>query len=214
MQSFIVKKMEKLSFTSLVRLISLCVLFATNTQAQFVKIDNGVVISSFNNEKDLPFFQDRVINYSFLIGMDYMEKNWFYLSSQVGYMRLGGEETNPLLQGEFSHITEHKSFVHFNTTFRGYIRSSGFKITAGLGPYINVLAANDDFDSSLYEGYDYQAIHTGAISEFGLTHDTDKLRVGLIGRYMLGLSSTASTEFISLYTDAFSLMVTVGYNVL
>ncbi len=205
--------MKKLSYIFSVWVMLLGVLFNTSTHAQYIKLDNGFTVSSFNNNDDLPFLEDRVVNYSFLIGIDYMEKNWFYLSSQVGYMRLSGEETNPLLQGEFSNFTENKNFIHFNTTFRGYIRSSGFKIIAGLGPYINVLADSDDFDSSLYEGYDYQDIHTGAISEFGLTHDLDKLRFGLIGRYILGLSSTASNEFISLYTDAFSLMVTVGYDI-
>ena len=63
--------------------------FAKSVNAQFnkssyLKIDNGVMLSSFRNNLNLPILTNNTVNYSTSLGIDYLQKKWFYLSSQIG----------------------------------------------------------------------------------------------------------------------------------
>lgn len=183
-----------------------------NAHAQYIKLDNGILFSSLQNNKDLPLLTKNIQQYSILLGTDYFEKKWFYLSSQVGYTKFGGKENYPGLQPESSKVSEMKSYAHLNTTFRAFLENSGLKGFVGIGPYANVLAADRDFSSDLLGPfYKFKRINAGGKGEIGLTYDVSKLRIGLVGSYMLGLSPAASTEFISLYNHAYSVSLTVGY---
>ena len=59
-----------------------------DAEAQDFKLDNGVVFSSYHNRKDLSILSsEKLVTYSALLGVDYLDKERFYLSSQLGYLR-------------------------------------------------------------------------------------------------------------------------------
>lgn len=181
-------------------------------QAQYIKIDNGVVISSFYNKEDLPLLsEENIVHYSVAIGADYLEKDWFSMSSQVGYMRIGGEETNYFPNEENNHVSEIGDYIHLNSTFQAKIQKFNSRIFAGIGPSVNFLIGNKDFESSLYEEYSFENIHVGGRAELGYTHDLDKFRFGIVGAYLFNISPTAKSEFIEFYNRTFSVMLTAGY---
>lgn len=187
---------------------------AVTVHAQYIKLDNGVVLSSLSNKKDLALLNSSVSNYSFLFGTDYLEKNWFYLSSQIGYSKLGGRETNPSLPAEFRSISESRSYLHLNTTFRAYVKYDDLRIFVGIGPYVNFLTGAKNFDSEVYKPYyELQSLHTGGKADIGLTQDANKFRIGVVGTYMYGLTPLAKSDYLSLNNNAFSVMITVGYRI-
>lgn len=201
-------KMKQLLLITLLLLVQ-------NAHAQYLKLDNGVIYSSFNNKEDVPILSEKkLISYSFLLGADYLEKDWFSLSSQVGYTKIGGKEMNAYLQEEYKTASERGSYIHINTTFRAHIKSHQSKIFAGIGPYVNVLTSAKNFESPLYNPYySFKRTHIGSKAELGLTHDINKFRVGLIGTYMLNLSPSAVSEGTPLYINACSAMITTGYRI-
>ena len=71
---------------------ALFLLFSPVAQAQFIKIDNGVLFSSFRNELKLDILTQRNTNYATALGIDYLQKKHFYVSSQIGYLQVGGHE--------------------------------------------------------------------------------------------------------------------------
>lgn len=199
------------------RLCSLILTFfiitVTNSYSQYIKLDNGISMSSFHNTQNLSILNRYNFNYNLSIGADYLESNWYSVSSQIGYIQVGGQETNNLLDVNMREIKESKGFFNANTTFRGYIKSGNTKYFIGAGPYINILAANDSFKSNLYNGYRYKTTHLGILGEIGITQDINNFRIGIIGSYMKNLSSTASTSFINLGNNVFNARISIGYKV-
>lgn len=186
--------------------------FACAAQAQYLKIDNGVLLSSFSNKEKIPSLSSKAASYTLQLGVDYSEHNWFSMSSQISYMRIGGHETNALLtQPELQNITERKDYVQLNTTFRPYLKAASSKIFIGIGPTLSVLAGSRNFESTLYEGYRYNRLRFGGKAELGIIEDIKKFRFGLVGAYLLDFSPAAKSEFLSLYNNAFSVVITTGY---
>lgn len=179
--------------------------------AQHIKIDNGILFSSYDNSKNLPILYDKVRTYSVNLGADYFEKKWFYLSSQVGYTKLGGKEENPFLADELKHVKESKNYLHMNTTFRAFKEISGLKIFVGLGPYLNILTGSKKFQSSIYHDFYDLKTYAGGKGEVGITHDINKFRIGLIGTYMLNLTPVASSVALDLRNNNFGAVVSIGY---
>lgn len=189
----------------------LCIMTGT-ARGQYLKVDNGILFSSFSNNKNLPLLNSTITTYAVQAGADYWEHSKFYLSSQIGYISIGGRETNPYLsQPEYQKVTERKGYVHLNTTFRPYLKAGISTLFAGLGPTINLPLGSRKIESSLYEGYRYTRVRVGGKAELGITEDIKKFRLGLLGAYLFDLSPAAKTEFIGLYNKAFSLVATVGY---
>ena len=111
-----------------ITLILVALVVVTGTaHAQYLKLDNGLVLSSFNNQRDLPYlYSDWTNSYSVSLGAHYLMNNWFYLSSQVGYMAIGGREVSTLSDAETQSeraldVAEKGKYVHLNTTGRLYL---------------------------------------------------------------------------------------------
>lgn len=208
--------MSKLHLPLFSRTIVIVLLTMTqDIHAQYIKLDNKLVFSSFYNNKKLPLLSSEKVNsYSFLLGVDYLQKDWFYLSSQIGYMKIGGKETNLLLQGNDVNILESSNYIHLNTTFRAYVKSAGSKIFLGIGPYINILAGSKEFDSSLYRSdYNFKSLYAGGKAEIGFTQDINRFRIGLVGDYLYNMSASAASPYLILNNNTFSGAVSVGYRV-
>ncbi|MBD2753778.1 hypothetical protein [Spirosoma validum] len=183
-----------------------------NLYAQYLKIDNGIAVSGFVNSQNLSLLKSRVSNYSVLVGSDYLEHKWYYLSSQIGYNSIGGKDQDVFIQNDKVIVTERRGYLHLNTTFRAYKRISGLSLLAGVGPYANVLLGSNRFDNELYSPYyDIKSFHVGGKGEIGVTQDINKFRIGLVGSYLMSLTPVAKTPYLSLNNNAFAISLTVGY---
>jgi hypothetical protein len=181
--------------------------------AQTIKLDNGILLSSFRNSKNLPILHENIASYSVSAGVDFLEKKWFYLSSQIGYVRIGGKEENPFLSPDFSQVSESKSYIHLNTTFRGYKNISNLKIFVGAGPFTNIVTGSKRFETSLYHEFYELKTYAGAKGELGITEDFNKVRVGLVGGYLLSLTDVGTSSSLKLGNNNWSVSLSVGYKI-
>jgi hypothetical protein len=95
----------------------------------YLKFDNGLTVSSFRSNPNLQILEDVNINYSALLGIDFQQTKWFYFSSQIGYMKIGGNETNNGLIGIPNYkISENSDYLHLNTTFRVATQRTGLNV--------------------------------------------------------------------------------------
>lgn len=195
---------------------ALFLLFSPVAQAQFIKIDNGILFSSFRNELKLDILTQRNTNYATALGIDYLQKKHFYLSSQIGYLQVGGHEQDDTLIGTgFDQACEQTSFIHINTQFRYLITTEkpfSPSVFISLGPFANILSGKKEF-KSYYQGYNFQNLYGGLKTELGITKDLHSVRLGLVGSYMYNLSPTAKSSALELTSQSYSIMFTLGYRI-
>jgi len=190
-------------------LILLSSLFIGTAYSQVVKIDNGVTINSLAGDK-FDLFSNKVTSYSGLVGFEYCEKNWFYLSSEIGYLKLGGKE-NGTINGVPTSDEQTWNFGQINTTFRARATSRKTEFYAGAGPYANILLGSDGFDKPLYNGYSAERVNWGVKTEIGITQNIQRLRVGVNATYPLALSATVKSEYTNMNARSPAFYLSLGY---
>ena len=86
--------------------------------------------------------------YSFMLGCDYLEKDWFMLSSEIGYIQRGGRSLFRYTEGydpdqgqyEYNYRRIAKlDFCQINTTLRFKHDFKHFTLFMGVGPTIDIL---------------------------------------------------------------------------
>jgi hypothetical protein len=64
--------------------------FSTQVQAQTIRLENGAAFTSLKGNEDFSIGVMRP--YQIALGVSYLDRGWFNLSSQAGYIRKGGKE--------------------------------------------------------------------------------------------------------------------------
>jgi hypothetical protein len=183
------------------------------TKSAYIKLDNGFSSSSFQSKPDLDILENTNTNYSALLGIDFAQKKWFYFSSQIGYVRIGGNETNNGLIGTPNYkLSENSDYIHLNTTFRVATKRPGLNVYAGVGPYVSILVSSKNFKGDFFkDGYQFKQVYTGGKTEIGFTQDLQKIRFGLNGSYMFNVSPTATTGALNINSHTFLATLSLGY---
>jgi hypothetical protein len=190
-------------------LILLCSMLMGTAYSQVIKIDNGITINSLVG-KDFDLFFNKVTSYSALAGIEYFEKKWFYLSSQAGYLKLGGKE-NGTIDGVPTRDEQTWNYGQVNTIFRARAVSRQTEFYAGIGPYANILLGSGKFDKELYDGYSAERFNWGLKGEAGITQNINRVRVGINCTYILAVSPTVKSEFTDMYARAPAFYLSLGY---
>lgn len=105
-----------------------------------VALENGVGVTSLRAGDGST---DNVYPYHMSLGYQYLDKGWFDLSSNIGYLRKGGQikVIYNTVYGEFSDHVIFKSKLHYltiNTTFDVKKTSpDGYTFFVGVGPRID-----------------------------------------------------------------------------
>lgn len=73
-------------------LIVVALLTIMSSVAQVIKLDAGASFSSMQDDTPLHQFTGNNTGFTALLGIDWLEHEYFYLSSQVGYMATGGTD--------------------------------------------------------------------------------------------------------------------------
>ncbi len=190
----------------------LTLVFGNSSFAQVIKIDNGIALTSLQND-DFDILEENIVTFSTTLGIDYWETESFYLSSQLGYIRKGGEEENELLQGSAAEVKESWDYIHFNTTIRFPfpLKKGKSHFFLGVGPKLDFLLSDDRFDEPVYEGYELNTVTFGAKVEAGIVQDFNRLRTGLIFSYIYDVTKAGGTDFTDFRNNAFLFAVSLGY---
>lgn len=210
----------KYKLVALFLLCSLSPLFS-----QVLKFEGGTTMSYMRGKADL--LADPKFSYVGGVGIDYMDKKYFYLSSSLYFQRKGAKDNNyvTIASGKepvFNKLSVAKSFLHFNTTFRGRLPLKNGHFYLGAGPKLDLLLGHktyksmkdgkdDNIISSL--GYRSSRWNIGAIFELGYNHNFgEKFVVGLKTDYMLDFRSVRKKypQYTTLYNDNFRIMASFG----
>lgn len=190
-----------------------CFLFVTMAYCQIIKIDNGFSITNLKTKK-FDALHTNISSYCGFIGLDYFNKNRFYLSSEIGYIRIGGKETNeslPMNDSTNYKVFESFHYGHINTTFRIRDNSKNTEFYLGAGPYLNILLDSNKFRSNLYKSYPAKKMNLGCKTEIGLMMGLNRIKLGLNGSYLINISSMAKSQYNSFTYKAFIGSLTIGY---
>ncbi|MCD8538940.1 MAG: hypothetical protein LRY55_03640 [Leadbetterella sp.] len=139
------------------------------------------------------------------------KKKWFYLSSQIGYAKIGG--TDEFNDPEPSTIQEIKNYLHFNTTIRAFQRKDALTWFAGIGPYYNLRIDGPSFTSADYKDFYKAKSYLGGRAEAGFHFDVSKIRFGLTGTYLYSFTHAAKTSAIGLKNNNLGFFASIGYKI-
>ena len=104
---------------SCVWLVCMLLCIAVEGNAQVITLENGFGITSMRTKKACT---NKVYPYQMSLGYQYLDKGWYNLSSNIGYIRRGGQVKipyNSVTGEEWGRVTE-KDKLHYltlSTTF-------------------------------------------------------------------------------------------------
>lgn len=187
--------------------------------AQVIKVDVGTTFSSMQDDTPLHQFTHTLVNNTTLVGVDWLEHDWFYLSSEVGYMATGG--TDEIETSSEAGITDgtidwkmRRDNIHLNTTFRAKWAIGQFHAFIGAGPKLDIPVntsiegiENGNENLTFFKN----EVMLGIKTEVGVAYDLNNVRFGINFAYLPDL--TRQTSYLNQTTrnNIFSLGVFVGY---
>lgn len=155
--------------------------------AQYIKMEHGVFSTAYKNFSSGYNWEENTHAYTVNMGMDFLERRWFYISSKVGYTQVGGATYEP-----FNTIRTRREFFnyfHAGSSFRAYRRDSKVAVFLGLGPYVNALLGEGKITKM--ENYSAKS-YMGALAEVGFHFNWHKARFGLSAEYRRSLTETTT----------------------
>jgi len=181
---------------------------------QTIKIQGGTSISKlnwkiFNNA----LYDDALIGYSFFMGIDYFDKQYFNLSSNIGMLRKGGVYNTSLLSFDenaelisIGTYTEKATldYVSLNTTidFKYPIKEK-FSPFVGVGPRFDYLVASNKIFEGFKEVNTLKNYSIGLILGAGLKYDISNFQIGLRADYYVNFTEIAHfTQIMSNFTPS------------
>lgn len=161
--------------------------------SQVLKIKNGITFSKMSGDP-VDILNKQVTLYTGFIGLDYWEHDYFYLSSEIGYLRKGGkeyislpglDEENPFFPLSNRYLKANIDYLQLNTTFRVKYLFDNVNLFAGLGPKIDILLRNKmnyengpiDYFGTYNLNGNIRPISLGLKPEIGFYFDINRIRI-------------------------------------
>ena len=177
-------------------------IIAILTNAQTVKIQGGTSLSQLdwqiNGTNVGSLYNETLIGYSFFAGVDYLDKKYFNLSSNVGLIRKGGKDEFQLTDqyGDFTGETtiEKATLDYFtiNTTIDlKYKIKDSYSPFLSFGPRIDFLINNSsEFDDVKDEDW-LETTSYGFSLGGGLNYLVSNILIGIRADYYIELNEVA-----------------------
>lgn len=191
--------------------------------SQVVKLINGAVLSWLNDKNDV--YEKSQGFYTGGIGVDYLEHDYFYLSSELVYKPRGGKalllipHTSGPLADEY--VAGRADYLHFNTTARFKYEISDLNVYVGVGPKIDILLGSHPDADKIVEGVgpeipllykdDLKSVVWGIKPEVGVFYDIDPFRFDLNFSWLVDFSRIGKNKTNDLRAGAFSAALGIGY---
>lgn len=209
-------------------LFILSLTFTSLAFGQTIKFQAGTTISKMNWElkgvKVDPFYPETLVSYSVLAGIDYLEKKYFNLSSNLGFLRKGGKgemvltDENGVPTGEKIIEKPALDYLSINTLFEiKYPIKETFVPFIGAGPRIDYIINSSYHFDGLKEIDELNNVAAGLILGGGLKYELEKLQFGLRADYYLDFTKIADWYIEETMVEgvieinAFTINLTFGY---
>ena len=179
------------------------------SHSQTVKISNGLVLSHMDSQK-FDFLNQTINLYSLFIGCDYLENNYYYLSSELGFTQKGGMEITQILGRQI----EKFNYLQINTTFRLKLPYNNSHIYVGVGPSIEYIISSNKFKTCYYKNAEYKMnkVNPGCKLETGFVQNIDRIRIGLNYNYILTINGVGKSQYNKIKNTSHNFSISIGYN--
>lgn len=180
---------------------------SVEAQVSRMKVEGGVGFSSMHG---MDWFNEAVHPFYFTVGAEYLDRDWFHLSSNVGVVRKGGKDELWNSLDEVSDWSLMGTFLTLNTLFDvKKVSYDGYTFYAGAGPALNIKVGKSEKSSSkLHDestGFDFNPVHLGVRCEIGVKKDFKRTALGLVASYQ-----TALTSYVKNFSDLRDRTFTLG----
>ena len=180
---------------------------SVEAQVSRVKMEGGVGFSSMHG---MDLFNEAVHPFYFTVGAEYLDRDWFHLSSNVGVVRKGGKDDLRISMDEEADWSLMGTFLTLNTLFDvKKVSYDGYTFYAGAGPVVNIkVGRSEEISSKLHDvstGFDFNPVHLGVRCELGVKKDFKRTALGLVASYQ-----TALTSYVKNFSDLRDRTFTLG----
>ncbi|MDR1202019.1 MAG: hypothetical protein LBL58_10385 [Tannerellaceae bacterium] len=190
--------------------------FSAQAQAQTIKLENGMAFTSLKGNEGISVGVMRP--YQIALGVSYLDREWFNLSSQVGYIRKGGKDKIPVSNGDQSAPTDHvymkmgADYVSANTTFqlKRNVRNETYYV--GAGPRVDFKVNNVSSFVGIDDVLKSKQVLYGLKCEAGFDYTIRKLLLGVNFSYLPTFNKQVDPGYEITFRDqSFTLGFVVGY---
>jgi hypothetical protein len=156
-----------------------------------------------------------LVGYSYFVGVDYLDKTYFNLSSNFGIIKKGGRVTKTVVNASGSRLYDESissalDFVSFNTSL--ILKYSFYHL-------IPFLSVGPRFDYLMNDYGEYNKSNYGLILGGGLKYELQKMLLGVRADYYLNfndiadLSAGSTNMGKSLNCKTIAVNLTIGYRI-
>ncbi len=178
----------------------ICTVIVTIISLSFcntITIQGGVSLSKLNwsvGNIENAFYNHRNRGYSFLVGVDYLDKHFFNLSSNIGIIRKGGMDStaNGDMDGAISESSVALDYLTLNSAIdlKFPIKDAFFPFIS-IGPRFDFLVKeSDEFDTIL----GMKKYSLGLLLGGGVKYSFTKIVIGMRLDYYLNFNDIANWE--------------------
>lgn len=205
-----------------VGLVCLLLCLSPAMKGQVIRLDGGVAFSKLMSRgvKGFDQYDRKVMPFQMSVGVEYLDKELFNLSSSVGYIRKGGKSKiyETIDAVEPTVYADYLDYVTMNTLFvlKRSVRRETYYV--GGGPRLDVKVGYHpglpiDEDLSMNK---FRPLVFGLKCELGFWYDlTDRYRLGVNFSYLPSFTKTwkpvADDAAIKLGDRTFTLGLSLGY---
>lgn len=198
-------------------LLLLGLTFTTLLNGQTLKIQGGTSISKLDWQNANQLDNKKLIGHSIFAGLDYFDKQYFNLSSNIGLIRKGGEYYINFDSDEIALDKPVLDYLSINTTIDfKYTIKEKFAPFISLGPRVDFLINSKNFYALKGNG-ELNDTSIGLLLGGGLKYDISNLQLGLRADYYLNFTEVASWSIESIgkggevSVNTFTMNLTIGY---
>ncbi len=202
--------------------------FAILTNGQTLKIQGGTSFSKLDWQlkglKIDPFYNETLIGYSFFAGLDYLDKQYFNLSSNIGVIRKGGKDKIEISDqdGEFTGQTTTEKptldYLSVNTMLDlKYTIKEKVSPFVSFGPRMDYLIRSSKHFDDIEKIDELNSTSIGLILGGGLKYNISNLQFGLRADYYLDFTNVAnwtienSVNSGEINVNTYTINLTMGY---
>ncbi len=199
-------------------------LLTSLTYGQIIKIQGGISSSTIDWGYFDPSYENSLLGYSVFAGIDYLDKQYFNLSSNVGFVRKGGKVEVLIVDdfGEYNgEIKTEKptlDYLSLNTLFElKYNIKEIISPFISFGPRFDYLVKNSLFFDNLEENIELKSLSIGMLLGGGIKHDLSKFQLGIRCDYYLNFNNIAdwkvwtSNGTREITNNTITVNLTIGY---
>jgi hypothetical protein len=198
--------------------LSVGLLAASFSFGQIITLQAGKSFSSLNWNAGLPTIDKTnktLVGYSYFVGVDYLDKTYFNLSSNFGIIKKGGQATKTVVDASGIRLYDESissalDFVSFNTTF--VVKYSFYRL-------IPFLSVGPRFDYLMNDYGEYNKSNYGLILGGGLKYKFRQMLLGIRADYYLNFNDMADLSVEqtnlgkSLNCKTIAVNMTIGYRI-